>query len=396
MDTVETVEQGVTGWTAPGYEGVRDAFALNLADGLEVGAGFAAYRGGELVVDLWAGVADEASGRAWTRDTLMLVFSSTKGPTAMCAGKLAQEGRLDVEAPVVEYWPEFGAAGKEHVTVAHLLSHQAGLPWVDAPLTLADALAWDPMIRALEQQAPVWEPGTQHGYHAVTYGYLVGEVVRRITGRSIGTYFRDEIATPLGLAFWIGLPEVEEPRVGTLTGDLLIDRSTFDPAVLAQIDAFIGPETMVGRALSAGGAFSDFGEFNSRAVHAAEVPAAAGIGDARSLARMYAACIGDVDGQRVLTDEQLATMTEQRTSGPNTVLLDLDIQFGLGFMVPSSLITVGGPQAFGHFGAGGSMGWADPDLGLAFGYVMNRMDLGLAGDLRSTRLVEACEAAART
>lgn len=384
----------IDGWVAPGFENVRERFGKNFAEELEIGAAFSAYHRGEKVVDLWGGIANVTTDQPWQEDTMIVVFSTTKGATAICANKLAQEGRLDVEAPVVRYWREFGQAGKEQIPVSYLLSHQAGLAWVDEPLTLDDALAWEPMIRALEHQAPSWEPGTAQGYHAVTYGYLVGEVVRRITGRSIGTYFRQEIADPLGLDFYIGLPEVLEPRVAHLVGGVG-GSSDLDDETRAALAAFIGPDTMLGKALSAGGAFGEAGIFNTRAVHAAEIPAAGGVSDARSIARMYAACIGEVDGIRLLTPEQVKTATAQRTSGPNIVILNLDLQFGLGFIVPSSLVHLGGPNAFGHFGMGGSAGWADPDAELAFGYVMNRMDMGLAGDQRSYGLVNACYDALR-
>ena len=384
------------GTTATGFEGVRDAFEANLTKGLEVGASFSAYHHGHKVVDLWGGTADVVTGRAWDERTLALVFSTTKGATAVCANKLAQEGRLDVDAPVARYWPEFAAGGKEDMPVSNLLSHQAGLAWIDAEMSLEEALSWDPVVDALAQQVPHWKPGSRHGYHATTYGWLVGEVIRRVTGKSVGTYFHDEIATPLGLDFWIGLPESEEPRVAPLVGGLTDPVITEDPEVRAFVDAIMGPDTQLGKALFApGGAFSAPDIWNSRALHAAEVPAANGIGDARSIARMYAACIGTVDGIRILGDEQLRRATTQLTSGPNTVLLDLDIQFGLGFMVRSSFIELGGPRSFGHFGAGGSVGWADPDAELAFGYVMNRMDLGLAGDVRSYELINACYAATR-
>ncbi len=381
----------IHGTTERGFEAVRDAFETNFAKGLEIGASFSAYRRGEKVVDLWAGTADVATGRPWDEDALALVFSTTKGATAMCANKLAQEGALDVDAPVARYWPEFAAGGKADIPVSYLLSHQAGLAWVDGEMSLQQALSWDPVVDALAQQVPHYEPGSQHGYHATTYGWLVGEVVRRVAGRSVGTYFHDEIATPLGLDFWIGLPESEEPRVAPLVGGLADPLITEDPEVAALVNQFMGPDTTLGKALFApGGALSGPDVWNSRALHAAEIPAANGIGDARSIARMYSACIGSVDGVRILTEEQLRRATTQLTTGPNRVLLDMDIQFGLGFMLRSSLIELGGPRSFGHFGAGGSVGWADPDAELAFGYVMNRMDMGLAGDARSYELVNAC------
>ena len=379
------------GTTAPGFEGVREAFENNFAKGLEVGAAFSAYHHGEKVVDLWGGTADLTTGRPWDERTLALVFSTTKGATAICASKLAQEGSLDVDAPVARYWPEFAAGGKQDIPVSFLLSHQAGLAWVDREMSLDEALSWDPVIDALAQQVPHYEPGSKHGYHATTYGWLVGEVIRRISGKSVGTYFKNEIAGPLGLDFWIGLPESEEPRVAPLVGGLADPLIAADPEVHAFVNEIMGPDTILGKALFApGGSLSDPDVWNSRALHAAEIPAANGIGDARSLARMYAACIGPVDGIRILTEDQLRRATTQLTSGPNTVLLDMDIQFGLGFMLRSSVIEIGGPRSFGHFGAGGSVGWADPDADLAFGYIMNRMDMGLAGDIRSSELINAC------
>jgi CubicO group peptidase (beta-lactamase class C family) len=379
----------IGGWTAPGFEHVRAKFEQNFDEGLEVGAAFAAYHHGELVVDLWGGVADRKTGRAWARDTIALLFSTTKGATAVAANHLAQEGALDVDAPVVEHWPEFAAAGKSAIPVSWLLSHQAGLPWVDEPITFEAALEWDPLIHALERQVPVWEPGTAHGYHAVTYGHLVGEVIRRVTGRTVGTYFAEEIARPLGLDFWIGLPEAQEPRVAPLVGRMVTEGS--GSAGGQTLTEMAGPDSKLSRALTVNGAFGGRGAFNTRAVRAAEIPAAGGVGDARSVARMYAACIGDVDGVRLLTPEQMADAQRQRTTGPDIVLLDLDLQWGLGFMVPSTLVQLGhGARAFGHFGMGGSLGWADPDAGIAFGYVMNRMAMGMAGDARGYRLVHAC------
>ena len=388
------------GWTAPGFEGVREVFEDNFESGREIGAGFAAYHRGELVADLWGGVADEKAGAPWTESTLVPVFSTTKGMTAVCANRLVQEGRLDLEAPVAEYWPEFAAAGKASITVAHLLSHQAGLAWVDGAMTLGDALAWEPVIEALEQQAPHWEPGTDHGYHATTYGWLVGEVIRRVDGRSVGTYLREEVADPLGLDCWIGLPPDQQHRVATLSG-MLADgmdmQSLADPGddpMLSAMAQVLGPETELGQALYApGGAFSAPGTWNSEEVHAAEVPAANGICNAPSLARLYGACVSEVDGIRLLTDDQVNDAVTQRTEGPNRVLMGLDVQFGLGFMVTSSIIPLGGPRSFGHFGAGGSVGWADPDAEFGFGYVMNKMDIGLAGDVRSSGLINACYAA---
>jgi CubicO group peptidase (beta-lactamase class C family) len=400
------VPGAVQGWTDPRFDGVRDAFAANFDEGLEVGAAFSAYHEGRKVVDLWGGVADQDTGRPWEEDTLVLVFSSTKGATALCAHLLAERGSLDVDAPVARYWPEFAAAGKENVTVSDLLTHQAGLAWIDGTMSLEDACRWDPVVAALAAEAPHWEPRTAHGYHATTFGWLVGEVVRRIDGRSLGRFFRDEVAAPLGIDFFIGLPESEEDRVAPLvTFDLSgVTAPGEDGKPLegfAAIAALLGPDVLITKALMApGGAFNAPDAWNRREVRAAEIPAANGITDARSLARMYAGIIGEVDGVGVLGADQLGRAIVQQTSGPDIVLLGMDMQFGLGFMVQSSLNPVGAAygatHGFGHFGAGGSAGWADPDAGLGFGYVMNRMDVGLAGDVRSTRLINATyEAAGR-
>ena len=417
------------GWTAPGWEKVADEFDRNFAERHEVGASFSAYHRGERVVDLWGGVADETTGRPWIEDTITGVFSTTKGPTAVCAHLLAQRGELDVDRAVVDYWPEFATgldgddrARKERVTVDHLLSHRAGLPWTDGTMTLEEALAWEPVVRALEAQAPLWEPGTRHGYHATTYGWLVGEVVRRISGVSLGTFFRREVAEPLGIDFHIGLPAADEPRVAKLVS--IIDaiqsgRISFgDPAgdgtgssasggadsaylaALAEKAAvFMAPDGPLYKALSApGNALANDEALDDVRVHAAEIPAANGIGNARAIAAMYSACIGQVvtaagEKMRLLSEDQLAEALRQRTEGPDDVLLGLDIQWGLGFMVNRGIIAaagLGGPRAFGHFGMGGSMGWADPDAELAVSYVMNRMDIGTTGDRRAYSLARAC------
>lgn len=389
----------VNGWTAPGWEAVRRAFQRNLDDGQEIGAAFGAYHRGQKVVDLWGGVADQRTGRPWAEDSVILVFSTTKGATAVVANQLIQDGRLDPDAPVAEYWPEFAENGKADIPVSYLLAHRAGLAWIDGTMTTEDALAWEPVVRALERQAPVWEPGTKHGYHATTYGWLVGEVVRRVTGKSLGTAFAEQVAAPLDLSFWIGLPADEEHRVVPLVS-MIPEPASADGEADAAAEAnqydellrsFLGADSPLAKALFApGGALADQSVWNSRAMRGAEVPAANGVGDARSLARMYGACVSEIDGVRLLSPDQVKAATVQQTRGPNYVLLDLDIQFGLGFMLHAGMIPLGGANSFGHFGAGGSVGWADTDAELGMGYVMNRMDIGLAGDLRSFNLINAC------
>jgi len=412
----------ISGWVAPGFEAVRRAFQANFDAGAEVGAAFAAYHRGQKVVDLWGGVADATTGRPWEEDTLVLVYSTTKGITAMCANRLAQEGALDVDAPVVTYWPEFAAAGKAGITVADLLAHRAGLAWIDGTMSFEDMVAWDPVIRALERQAPSWPPGTAHGYHATTYGWLVGEVVRRVTGVSLGTFLRNEVAGPLGAEFFIGLPASEEHRVarlvsfleGLASGRPMVDLTAGagansgsgpDLARLAELaPAYLAKGGPLFKALAApGGALSDPEIWHSPRLHAAEIPAANGICDARSLACLYGACVSEVQtgsatSFRVLTPAQVERAVRQETTGPDAILLGLDIQWGLGFNVNRGLIEaagLGGRRAFGHFGMGGSAGWADPDAELGMGYVMNRMEIGTTGDTRSFRLMQACLEAVR-
>lgn len=381
----------IGGKVEPGFEGVADAFARNFAEHGEVGAATSVYVGGRKVVDLWGGTADIATGAPYTEDSLQLVFSTTKGATAACANLLAQRGELDMDAPVATYWPEFKAAGKGEIPVRWLLCHKAGLPYVDATLTLEEALAWDPVVRALEVQEPVWEPGTAHGYHAITYGWLVGEVVRRISGKSLGAFFRDEFATPLGLEFWIGLPDEQQARVAPLVQ--WGDGKAPDPAIAEMMAQFMGPDTLLGKALGAPSfVFQDIGgAFNSPAVRAAEIPAANGVTNARSLARFYAGLSGTVEGgpsEPLLTEAQIAAATELQTTGPDKCLY-FETTFGLGFFLSSLFAPYGGPKSFGHTGAGGSVGFSDPEHGIGFGYVMNKMMQGLNGDPRSAGLIRA-------
>jgi len=381
----------VEGRIEPGFEAVGDAFAANFEHHHEVGAACCVYVGGRPVVDVWAGLADQGARRPWAEDTLQLVFSTTKGAAAMCAHLLAERGQLDLDAPVTEYWPEFSAAGKGGIPVRWLLCHKAGLPTIDAELTLDEVLAVTPVVDALAAQAPLWEPGTAHGYHALTYGWLVGEVVRQVSGRSLGRFFADELAAPLGLQFWIGLPEAEEARVAPLLPPPPPD----DPALAELMAAVMGPGTLPWRALTLNGALGgefDLGTaFNSRGVHATEMPAANGITTAASLARLYAATVSEVDGIRVLAPATVEAARAEQANGPDRVLV-VESRFGSGFMLDSTLAPLLGPASFGHAGAGGSLGFADPEAEVGFGYVMNQMATGIAGDPRTVALIRAVRA----
>ena len=285
----------IGGSVAAGWESVREVFANNFGTTEEVGAGVAVYHRGAKVVDLHGGTFDAAGTRPYAADTLQLVFSTTKGITAIALAMCVDRGLLDYAAPVAEYWPEFKAHGKGDATVAQLISHQCGLYTVDGPITLADALDWDTITARLADTAPRWPIGTNHGYHALTYGWLAGELVRRVdpANRSLGRFVQDEIVRPLGVELWIGLPENMSPRVSPMIGS----PAPTDPAVIAMIAQFMGPGTPAGDALSLNGAFGELtrepepGEemaFNTREVHAAEIPAANCITNAGSLAKVYA------------------------------------------------------------------------------------------------------------
>lgn len=379
----------ISGTVADGFGAVADAFERNFTEHGELGAAFSLYVDGEIKADLWGGVADQQTGRPWTEDTLQLVFSTTKGAAAICIARLVQAGLISYDDAVAAHWPEFAANGKGDITIAQMLSHQAGLPYPVGDLTFDDLMAVAPVVEALAAQAPIWEPGTQHGYHAVTYGWLAGELLRRVDGRTLGTYFAEEIAQPLGLEFWIGLPESEEPRVSRLEQAAPPE----DPNVRAMMEQFMGPGTLAFKALTANGAMAGGGgdAFNSRAVHATEMPAANGITTARSLARMYAATVGDVDGIRLIDDATVATASAEAVNGPDAVLV-FPSQFGMGFMLDGTLTPMFGPRSFGHAGAGGSLGYADPDANIGYGYVMNQMASGIAGDPRTVELTEAVRA----
>lgn len=381
----------VRGEVDPRFEPLRAAFDRNFSELGDVGAAVCVYYQGRKVVDLWGGWADPKAGQPYEEDTLQLVFSSTKGMTALCAHILAEEGRLDLDSPVAYYWPEFAEAGKGDIPVRWLLSHQAGLPTVDAELSLDEALAWEPVVEALAAQRPYWEPGSAHGYHALTFGWLVGEVVRRVAGRSIGAFFAERVADPLGLQTWIGLPEEHEPRVAPLRSAPMPSPDDLDPKTLETFSAFLSGDGLALRALSLNGAFGWLsrrgGPFNSRELHAAEVPAANGITDARSLARMYAAMIGEVDGVRLIGPARVDLARTPAADGPDRVLL-VPSRFGLGFMCHSEFSPLLAPGSFGHSGAGGSLGFADPESAVAFAYVMNEMRLGLAGDERTVALLD--------
>ncbi len=372
----QTVPGGrVAGQFDPRFKAVADRFAANFTELDELGASVCVTLNGETVLDLWGGRVVPDAPAAWNADTVSIVFSSTKGATALCAHILVDRGLLDLDAPVAQYWPEFARNGKEKATVRMMLDHSVGVPVVREPLAKGAVNDWNLMCERLADETPFWEPGKRHGYHALTFGWTVGELVRRVSGKSLGTFFRDEVAKPLGIDFWIGAPELIEARVtpiiqfrpakgdplGPLAEVALADRSSI-PALFLFNDGGFNP--------------------NRRDCHASEIGAANGITNARGLAGMYAplACGGTARGVKLVSADAVARMGQVAMATHYDETLCMPTRFSLGFMKsmdnrtrPLTGSMLLSERAFGHVGAGGSIGFADPGCGLSFGYTMNRM-----------------------
>ncbi len=370
----------VDGYCDERFHGVRAAFERNFTDLADLGASVAVVVDGEMVVDLWGGHVDPQRSTPWQRDSIVNVYSTTKGMVALCAHMLVDRGLLDLDAPVARYWPEFAAAGKERIPVSMLLNHKAGMAAFRERITLEELCGWDGACARLAAQEPWWEPGTATGYHAVTYGFLVGEVIRRIDGRSVGRFFAEEVAGPLGADFHIGLPESEHGRVAPLT-DL--------PGVGNGAADFTASLPEVGRAAMGNQPVSSKIS-NLPAWRSAEIPGANGHGNARGVARVYGVLArgGELDGLRLLSTEAIDRARQPQNSGMNLVL-GMELEWRLGFQS-----NVGGsygpsPTAFGHSGMGGSCGFADTDNRVGFSYTQNEIRLGADIDLRGYLLQQA-------
>jgi len=383
----------IEGSCDPRFLGVAEEFAKNFTARGEVGASVCATLEGRTVLDLWGGVARVADNAPWTRDTVSIVFSCTKGAVAICAHILASRGRLDVDAPVAQYWPEFARKGKECATVRMMLDHSVGLPAFKTPVRHGGCNDWSYMVELLADEEPFWEPGIRNGYHMLNFGWTVGELVRRVSGKSLGAFFRDEVATPLGVDFWIGTPESVEPRVAPMMmhmpkpGDPL---SAFTQAIVGD------PKSISALSLLNGGGFDP----NSRECHAAEIGGGGGISNARGLAGIYAPLAnGGTLGKVKLVDaSHLPKMAEVAMATNQDATLLIPTRFALGFMKSmdnrrraagdrdSAILS---STAFGHVGAGGSIGFADPAVGLSFGYSMNQMGPSILLNERGQSLVDA-------
>ena len=395
----------VAGFYDSQFERVAGEFVRNFQERGEVGASVCIQVEGETFVDIWGGSADPASNKPWVEDTITHVWSATKGATALCAHMLIERGLLDLEAPVVRYWPEFGQAGKESILVKMLLNHQSGLAAISEPLPEGALFNWELMVKALEKQKPFWQPGTMHGYDGFTFGWFIGELVRRVSGKSLGTFFREEVAEPLGLDFWMGLPEALENRVATMfpadppdpsgpinpmMAAILADPTSVQALQLFNTGGYVmpGPDGVFG--------------FNTRAAHAAEMGAVGAISNARGLAGMYAPLAngGSLKGVSLVNRDTLVRMGAVSSASSLDMVLLAPSRWSLGFTksidnrrVPSATENdsiIMSEEAFGHPGFGGSaLGFADPVARMSFGYATNRIGPGLALTKRGQSLVDA-------
>ncbi len=369
------------GYLDPRFAPVAEAFMAGFSAGRDVGAAVAVTVAGDLMVDLWHGHADRRKERPWQRDTLVCMFSVTKAMASVCLLQAVERGLIDLDTPVSCYWPEFASSGKESISLRQLMCHQAGLVGFHHPVDRDILYDWPRFTRALEAEWPWWEPGSSHGYHARTFGFLLGEVLRRSSGRGIGAWFASEVAAPLGLDFKIGLPESDLPRCADILPARIRAGEAGDraPAMEAMMRDFGNPATPTGAAFQnpAMGA----GYMNTPAFRRAEIPAANGHGTARAAARMY-----DQLGT-LISPDLLRQATSTHSIGPDQVLKS-NTHFGLGFMLYHEDTPIGiRPGSYGHAGAGGSMAFHDPELKLSFCFAMNQMEGGVVSGGTSANLV---------
>jgi CubicO group peptidase (beta-lactamase class C family) len=368
----------VQGTVDPRFEGVRAAFEANLASGADVGAAVCVTQDGETLVDLWGGFADPGKTRAWERDTIVNVYSTTKTMTALCALILADRGELDFAAPVARYWPEFAAAGKDAITVGQLMAHSAGMSAWREPMAKEDFYDWEKATSLLAAQAPLWEPGTQPGYHAITQGYLVGEVVRRISGQTLGTFFRQEVAEPLGADFHIGLPASEDDRVAELIPPPP-GQGAGDGAGQSEIQALTFNNPGI-----------DVAATKTRAWRGAEIPAAGGTGNARSVAEIHVILAngGVAKGKRFLSEAGCRKALELQIEGTDLVMGG-PARFGLGFGLAGGVVPLPNPNTIFWGGYGGSLLIIDMDARTTIAFAMNKMAGTTTGDMRALGLAMA-------
>jgi CubicO group peptidase (beta-lactamase class C family) len=373
------IEYSIEGTCNESFIPVKEAFHQNFLTGLEVGASLAIIHNDELIVDLWGGFSDGAFTRPWERDTLVNVFSTTKMVTALCILHLADQGRIDLDQPLAAYWPEFTRDGKDQILIRQVLSHTAGLPGFTPQIRFEDQYDWQNIIHLLEAEKPWWKPGTRLGYHTLTYGYLLGEIVRRVTGKTLGQYLREEITSPLGIDFFIGLPEEEEPRVA----EIVPMRQEFTKAQLSALKVIFPMAIKI-----AVNPYLDVRKFNTRACHAAEIPAGNGMGNARSVARLGSILAGGgtINGKQILSRKMVERAILEQARGRDKIAFGRPSAWGLGVMLLNKALLLG-PRSFYATGLGGSVCVMDLDRNLTLVYAMNKMAELAEGDSRSIPLV---------
>jgi CubicO group peptidase (beta-lactamase class C family) len=368
-------------------ERLEPLFRENFERFGELGAAVSVWQDGKQVVDLYGGFCDARHEKPWKADTLVLVWSATKGIGSACVLHVLQEHRIDIDRTVAEFWPEFAQAGKEKITLAQLLSHQAGLCAVDARVDIFD---YGSVITALEVQKPLWQPGTAHGYHAHTFGFLLDELVRRIAGKTLSQYWRETFARPLNLALWVGLPEEEDPRVATVYAA----KSGRPPEPKQFYLDLVTPGTLARKTFSSPYGLKSVSGMNTPAIRAQPIVSFGGIGSASALAKFYSMLAngGKLDGLTFFSEETITWMTTTLADGMDRVF-QIPTAFSAGFMKDprntSRRMFDKSPNAFGHPGAGGSHAFADPENRISFAYVMNQMEQSLLPNEKSLRLVDA-------
>jgi len=381
----------VHGTTAQGFEHCRDAFATNIKSGAEIGAACSIKVNGVTVVDLWGGSADQETGAAWERDTIVPVFSVSKGVAAICVLQLVAQGKLDLDAPISRYWPEFAHAGKSKITVRETLAHRAGVPFIEGDVSFSQLANVEHMAARVAAQVPLFEPGSAHIYHPVTIGWIVSELVRRVTGSTVGEWVEENVASRLGISLFFGLPQTERSRVARLAHR--------DPEQIAVgLATMMPPGSMPWKAMTLNGLLSfgpdlGRGSLNDPQVQAAELAGAALVTDARSLATFYSACLAPVDGVRLLSDEVIADAILPVSNG---LQFGLDVDgpaWGAGVMTPWSVQPMLGGSSFGHDGMGGSLAFASPEHKVAFAYVRNGLVPGGVEDPEVYAVVNALNTA---
>ncbi len=379
----------VHGHCDPKFTELKSEFERNFAERGEVGASVCLSVNGETLVDLWGGIADQETGETWGEDTVSIVFSCTKAATALCAHILIDRGELKLHAPVTDYWPEFYKHGKDKTTVQMMLNHESALPALREPVREGGFLDWDYMISRMEDEAPFWEPGTRNGYHMVNFGWTVGELVRRVSGKSLGQFFADEVAGPTGARFWIGLPDGAAPHIAPIIAHVPGPDDEFNEFTQKLIGE---PDSIQALSFLNSGGWSP----NDPAAHKAEIGGAGGISNARGQVAMYTPLA--VNDGSLVSKDRVAHMSRVSVATSRDATLLVPTRFASGFMksmdnralpMGDQMTAILGESAFGHVGAGGSIGFADPECGLAFSYTMNRMGAGLLVNERGQSVIDA-------